>query len=149
MQHGWKWIHSLCLPVCQCANKIEGSMPNHKWPRPWIKARQFLSFCGQSANPSTSSLIYITSYGLTCCEMEKPIIMSPSGTSQDTVAESARRCMTDTLTGAGGRSGGNETGTEGPVNPPTSSHIILFMPSVFTPHLVSQHSEHTAGVCFF
>lgn len=34
--------------------------------------------------------------------------MSPSGTSQDTVAESAFRCMTDTLTGAGGRSGGRE-----------------------------------------
>lgn len=30
---------------------------------------------------------------------------SPSGTSQETVAESALRCMTDTLTGAGGRSG--------------------------------------------
>lgn len=43
---------------------------------------------------------------ITCCEMEKPIIMSPSGTSHDIVAESARRCMTDTLTGAGGRSGG-------------------------------------------
>lgn len=42
---------------------------------------------------------------MTCCEMEKPIMMSPSGTSQDTVAESARRCMTDTFTGAGGRSG--------------------------------------------
>lgn len=35
-------------------------------------------------------------------------MMSPSGTSQDTVAESARRCMTDTFTGAGGRSGGEE-----------------------------------------
>lgn len=45
---------------------------------------------------------------LTCCEMEKPIIMSPSGTSQDTVAESALRCMTDTLTGAGGRSRGKQ-----------------------------------------
>lgn len=38
--------------------------------------------------------------------MEKPMIISPSGTSHDTVAESARRCMTDTLTGAGGRSEG-------------------------------------------
>lgn len=33
------------------------------------------------------------------------MMMSPSGTSQDTVAESALRCMTDILTGAGGRSG--------------------------------------------
>lgn len=113
------------------------------------KSEAILSFCGRPANPSTSSLIYITSYELTCCEIENPIIMSPSGTSQDTVAESARRCMTDTLTGAGGRSGGKETGTEGSVNPPTSSHIILSMPSVFTPHLVTQHSERTAGVCFF
>lgn len=32
------------------------------------------------------------------------MMMSPSGTSQDTVAESERRCMTETLTGAGGRS---------------------------------------------
>ena len=46
----------------------------------------------------------------TCCETEKPMMMSPSGTSQDTVAESARRCMTDTLTGAGGRSEREETG---------------------------------------
>lgn len=44
--------------------------------------------------------------------MEKPIIISPSGTSQVTVAESARRFMTDTLTGAGGRSGREETETE-------------------------------------
>lgn len=36
--------------------------------------------------------------------MEKPMMMSPSGTSQDTVAESALRCITETLTGAGGRS---------------------------------------------
>ncbi len=41
----------------------------------------------------------------TCWEMENPMMMSPSGTSQDTVAESALRCMTETLTGAGGRSG--------------------------------------------
>lgn len=34
------------------------------------------------------------------------MMMSPSGTSQDTVAESERRCVTDTLTGAGGRSEG-------------------------------------------
>lgn len=40
----------------------------------------------------------------TCCRTEKPIMMSPSGTSQVTVAESALRFMTDTLTGAGGRS---------------------------------------------
>lgn len=38
--------------------------------------------------------------------MEKPMIISPSGTSHDTVAESALKCMTDTLTGAGGRSEG-------------------------------------------
>lgn len=48
---------------------------------------------------------YISILALTCCKMEKPIITSPSGTSQDTVTESALRCMTDTLTGAGGRSG--------------------------------------------
>ena len=40
----------------------------------------------------------------TCWEIEKPMITSPSGTSQLTVAESALRWVTDTLTGAGGRS---------------------------------------------
>lgn len=50
--------------------------------------------------------------------------MSPSGTSQDTVAESARRCMTETLTGAGGRSEGKKTETEGSGNPPTRYQII-------------------------
>lgn len=37
------------------------------------------------------------------------MMISPSGTSQDTVAESDRSCVTDTLTGAGGRSA-EETG---------------------------------------
>lgn len=76
----------------------------------------FFFLGGFLSNLSMVSLIHIR--GFTCCEIEKPIITSPSGTSQDIVAESARRCMTDTLTGAGGRSGGKET--EGSVNPPTS-----------------------------
>lgn len=73
----------------------------------------------------------------TCWEIEKPIITSPSGTSQDTVAESARRCMTDTLTGAGGRSGGQRAETERSVNPPTPLDIRLPMPSVSSQHLES------------
>lgn len=41
------------------------------------------------------------------------MMMSPSGTSQETVAESERRCMTDTLTGAGGRSEGERKQRDG------------------------------------
>lgn len=98
------------------------------------------------------SVICIRSLGLTCCEMEKPIIISPSGTSQDTVAESARRFMTDTLTGAGGRSGGEETETERSVNLLAFLDIKLSMPPVSTLRLQSRyalcwHSELTTGVC--
>lgn len=95
---------------------------------------QFSLFGWCPANLTVVFQIYITSLGLTCCEIEKPIIISPSGTSQDIVAESARRCMTDTLTGAGGRSEGKETKTEGSVNPPIYLDIQLFTP--------------TTGVCF-
>lgn len=122
------------------ANKIstghdEGSMPNHKWLQPKIKQRQFSLLGACSAHLSVVSLIYIRSLGLTCCEMEKPIIISPSGTSQNTVAESARRFMTDTLTGAGGRSGGKDTETEGSIKTPTSPDIKSSVPSVSTLHL--------------
>ncbi len=79
------------------------------------------------------SLTYIRNLGLTCCEMEKPIIISPSGTSQNTVAESARRFMTDTLTGAGGRSGGKKQKQRDLLR--HQLDIKLSMPSVSTLHL--------------
>lgn len=85
-------------------------MPNHKLLHPKNSWCHFL-FGLVSTDLSIVSLIYIKGLGVTCCEIEKPIIMSPSGTSQDTVAESARRCMTETLTGAGGRSAGKKTET--------------------------------------
>lgn len=72
------------------------------------------SFLGSLARPLT--LNYITCLAGTCCEMEKPIIMSPSGTSQETFAESARRFMTETLMGAGGRSEGKKIETQASVN---------------------------------
>jgi len=106
---GYRFQVHFFILAAWCANNIstghdKGSMPSHK-----SKTNAIFPYGGFSANPSMFRHIHNTSLGLTCCEIEKPIIISPSGTSQDTVAESARRCMTDTLTGAGGRSDGKET----------------------------------------
>lgn len=131
-------VHSFILPIGWLACQQHF---NRTWW--WLDAKPWMAPAKSTTDVIFSVWGYSATILLTCCEIEKPIIISPSGTSQETVAESARRCMTDTLTGAGGLSGRKETETEGSVNPPAPLDIRLPSPSVSTPHL--ERLKHCVG----